>query len=199
MYKTKLCVACVLFLVCVLFPVQGRADAILSVSAPASVSVGDTFTVEVNVFQATDLYGFQFDLGFDPTILQATGFTEGTFLSSIGSTFFFGGSIDNTAGSVAFNTDTLLGAPNGGNGNGLLMSFDFTAIAAGTSPLMISNVVLADSLGNSLNSSVANGSVDVSASENGGGGGGVPVPEPSSLAMMMGGLAFMGLVTLRKR
>jgi|HubBroStandDraft_4_1064222.scaffolds.fasta_scaffold117570_2 hypothetical protein len=181
-----------LFSMCMLCPAKGKADAVLGVSGPANVSVGDSFTIDIGVSQAADLYGFQFDLGFDPTILQATRFAEGTFLTSQGSTFFFNNGIDNVAGTVAFNADTLIGVSSGASGDGLLMTFDFASIAAGTSGLTISNVVLSDSNGNSLPFAVQNNSVDVNEVA-------VSTPEPSTFSMMLGALVFLGLAAVRKR
>ncbi|HEV3199328.1 MAG TPA: cohesin domain-containing protein, partial [Bryobacteraceae bacterium] len=68
----------------------------LSVDAPSSAAVGDIFTVNVNIAGITDLYGFQFDLSFDPAILAAASSTEGPFLPTGGATFFIPGTIDNT-------------------------------------------------------------------------------------------------------
>ena len=115
-------------------PQIAKADAVLTASTPTTVLQGSTFNVNVLVSQAADLYGFQFDLGFNPAVLQATGFSEGTFLSSVGPTFFFNNGTDDTAGTVASNVDTLIGVPNGANGSGTLVSFDFLALAAGTVP-----------------------------------------------------------------
>jgi hypothetical protein len=161
-------------------------------SGPSSVSLGDSFTINASVSQAADLYGFQFDLGFDPTILQATGFREGTFLTSLGSTFFFNNGIDNTAGSVASNVDTMVGAPSGGDGGGTLMTFDFMAIGSGTSEITISNALLSDSNGGPLQFSLENGSVDVA-------GVVVPTPEPSALSMFLSGPLLLGLLRILKR
>ena len=51
-----------------------------------------------NVF---DLAGWQFDIAFDPTVLEAVGVSEGDFLQTDGgSTFFQSGRIDNAAGKI---------------------------------------------------------------------------------------------------
>ena len=66
---------------------------------PAAVQVGETFTLDVLVAESTDLYAFQFDIAFDPAIIQADAVLEGGFLSAGGqATFFMPGSIDNIAG-----------------------------------------------------------------------------------------------------
>ena len=97
------------------------ADTVLSVSpASSTVTNGSTFAVDVNISGVTDLYNFQFDLGFNPAVIQATNVLEGAFLSGGGSTFFLPGTIDNTAGSITFNADTLEGMIPGVSGGGIL-------------------------------------------------------------------------------
>ena len=115
-------------------PVMG--DPILSVQ-PSSLNVasGANFTVSVAVSGVTDLFAFQFDLGFNPSVLKADGVTEGPFLASGGSTSFVPGAIDNVGGDVSNNADTLLTAISGVSGSGTLASFEFTALGSGSSSL----------------------------------------------------------------
>ena len=130
------------------WPTLANADPIVLVQSPVSVNQGSTFQVDINISGAADLYAYNLDLNFDPTILQAIDVTEGGFLLGGGSgytTFFGAGFIDNTAGGVFFNFDTLLGNISGANGLGTLLQFDFAAISAGTSPLSLMNVGLVDS------------------------------------------------------
>jgi Cohesin domain len=171
-----------------LLPGFSRADGLtVSVDSPASVSQGDSFAVDVNIADAIDIYDFQLDLTFDPSILQASDVLEGTFLSGGGSTFFFPGFIDNSAGDITFNADTLVGAIPGVDGGGVLLQFDFDALAPGTSSLDIQSLILQDSLGNLIDGTVANGSVTVASGET------VPSPEPGALTMLIAGLAVLTL------
>jgi hypothetical protein len=170
------------------------ADATLSV-APASstVSMGGTFAVDVNIAGVTDLYDFQFDLSFNPAVLQATNVLEGSFLAGGGSTFFLPGTIDNTAGTIAFNANTLLAAISGVSGSGTLVEFDFTGLAPGTSDLTILNnadLILQDSTGALISSTETGGSVTVQ--------GTTAVPEPSSLMMLVAGLMFLTGLSLKR-
>jgi len=167
------------------------ADSVLSVAGPATVSPGDTFTVDVDVTGTADLYAFQLDLAFDPTVLEATGVSEGGFLPGGGTTFFVPGSIDNTGGTVSFNSDTLLSAISGVSGDGTLLVFDFRALGSGTSPLTIENEILLDSGLNFISDTTEGGSVTVQ--EQTGGGGGTNVPEPSSLLLLAVGMAAIGI------
>lgn len=166
-----------------LVPNCAFADSILSVSSPASVSPDDMFVVDVNISGASDLYAFQLDLAFDPTLLEATSVSEGTFLNGgvPGNTFFIPGTIDNTGGTVSLNADSLLGPPPGVDGDGTLLVFDFTALSPGTSALTIENELLVDSGGNIISDTTVPGSVTVE-------GGSQAVPEPSSLLLLLVGV-----------
>src|SRR5579863_8082042 len=66
------------------------------------VDDGQTFSLNITISNVTDLNAFQFDIGFNPLILNAIGTTEGSFLALGGPTFFLHGTIDNTFGTIAF-------------------------------------------------------------------------------------------------
>ena len=154
------------------------ADTIVSVGAVNPVSVGDSFTVDVNIANVIDLYDFQLDLAFDPALVQLNNVAEGSFLSSGGSTFFLPGFIDNALGNATFNADTLLGATPGVNGSGPLLRFDFTALSVGTSALTLSNIILQDSVGNLIDFTSADGSVLVTTPVT------TPASEPATLLLL---------------
>ena len=98
----------------------------ISVQAAAPTeTVGQSFTLSVVISEASDLYGYQFDLGFDPTVLKATSVTEGAFLGTGGPTIFLPGTIDNVGGSITANADILNGAVSGVNGSGDLLDVTF--------------------------------------------------------------------------
>ena len=137
----------------------------------SSVAVGGTVSVNVGLLDIADLYGFQFDLAFNPAALTATGVTDGGFLSG---GFFIPGSIDNALGAISFTANTLLGPGAGASGSGSLAIIRFTGRAAGTSPLTLSNPILLDSQSGDIAASIQNGSVTVGA-----------VPEPIS-ALLLG-------------
>lgn len=119
--------------------------ATLAVIAPSIVQVGDKFTVTIQAQGITDLYAFQFDLSFDPQVLQANSINEGSFLASGGSTVFIPGTIDNNAGMISGNAGTLVGNVPGVSGTGNLIVLQFTALAPGTATISLKNVVLLDS------------------------------------------------------
>jgi hypothetical protein len=157
-----------------------------AVANQATVSSGASLSVNVNISNVADLYDYQLDLTFNPNVVSAIGVTEGAFFQIGGSTFFIPGTIDNSAGSITFNADTLLSAISGVTGGGTLVVFDFTALSPGTSTFTIENEILQDSTAAVLSDATTSGSVTVQGS--------TAVPEPSGLLLLSGGA--LGLVGL---
>jgi general secretion pathway protein D len=185
------------FLVCIailaVMPSRASADTVLSVSAPASVTQGGVFAVDVNISGVADLYDFQFDLGFSPGVVSVVGLAEGGFLNggNPSTTFFVPGAIDNTVGAVTSTADTLLGPVPGVSGMGTLVVFNFMALSPGTSALTITNVIMQDPNGALLGSTTTGGSVTVQH-------GVVGVAEPSELILLgCGSFALFLLGRLR--
>ncbi len=152
-----------------------------------TTSIGSVVTVDVSISNVTNLYGYQFDLTFNPSILQAVSSSEGPFLASGGSTYFIPGTNDNVGGTVAATADTLLTAVNGVSGSGELAVFTFDAVGKGTSTIGIQNETLLDSALNIISDLTTSGSVTV-------GSGATTVPEIdpasaiSALTLLLGGV-----------
>ena len=144
-----------------------------------TVTVGTAFTLDVFVTGVSDLYAFQFDLGYDPAVLVATGIVEGAFLGTGGATFFIDGTIDNSAGSILFTANTLLTAISGVNGAGVLARIGFLATGVGQAQVNLSGVVLLDSSLSGINSDIASGTVEVA-------GAAVPEPRPNLVIALLG-------------
>jgi hypothetical protein len=57
----------------------------LSISTvPSTLTVGQSFVVDVDISNVADLYGWQLDLNFTPGVVAAGNATEGSFLASGG-------------------------------------------------------------------------------------------------------------------
>ncbi|MBN8509811.1 MAG: PEP-CTERM sorting domain-containing protein [Burkholderiales bacterium] len=135
----------------------------------ATVGVGDTFTIQVSITGAEGLSTWQFDLGFDPLILQANSVSQGGQpLLSEG--FLLNGLIDDLAGSNPSDMDVLA-------------EIEFTALAAGTSALALSDVLFDGSL---MKTTIFDGTVTVNGQ----------VPEPGTLALVV---LASGVLALRRR
>ncbi|HEY2779809.1 MAG TPA: cohesin domain-containing protein [Steroidobacteraceae bacterium] len=174
--------------------IVGDANAAdLSVVAPASVTAGSEFTVDVNISGAADLYGYQFDLGFNPSVLSTVSVSEGSFLASGGSTFFIPGTLDNVNGSVAATANTLENPVPGVSGSGNLVVVTFEALTNGVSAIAVSAVELIDSAFNSIDSTAISGSVTVASSS-------VMAPEIDPASTMSAATLLLGaLAVLRSR
>jgi hypothetical protein len=175
----------------VLGSLASAQPAMLSVDPTTQTTLtGTVVTVDVDIANVSNLYGYQFDLTFNPSILQAVSSSEGSFLAVGGGTFFVNGSNDNVGGTVSATADTLLSAVNGVGGSGELAVFTFDAIGTGTSGLSIQNETLLDADFNILSDKTTSGSVAV-------GSGVVAAPEidpasaASALTLLFGGLAVL--------
>jgi MYXO-CTERM domain-containing protein len=161
------------------------APAVSLVATPNPVGTASTVTLNVNASGFTDLYAWQFSVKFDPTLFQAMGATEGSFLAGAGSTFFDGGAIDNVGGTVSFSFDTLLSAVPGATGSGLLESLTFQSLVVGVGSFSLGDVAFLDSNLNDLAPATTSLSVSV-------------VPEPAEATLLLAGLALLGLRRRRR-
>lgn len=202
MFGTTVCAGRVLSLVRVVVLVavalvagreQAAASSINVVPVLSVATVGGQVTVDVNVSGVTDLYAYQIELGFDPSLLQLVSYVGGAFLTSGGQASAFGGPFDFVFDNVlgAFGAaDLLLGPVPGVSGSGTLLSMTFNAIAAGASSISLTNIILEDSVGGGISVSATGARVVTSQ------GTGTPaVPEPGTLVL----LAVPLFVVMRKR
>lgn len=167
------------------------ATTVSLVADPAAVPVGGSFAVDVHVADVTDLFAFQFDLAFDPAVVQASAVLEGGFLASGGGvTSFIPGSIDNGAGTVSFTANTLLGPAGAASGDGVIVRLLFQALAEGHSELLLGNLVLLDAALADIDATVGSGRVTVAAPN--------AVPEPASALLAAFALAALGAKTSRR-
>ena len=105
----------------------------------APVHMDDTFTLDIWAENVFDLAGWQFDIAFDPAILEAIDVSEGDFLKSDGGTTFFQrGHIDNAAGKITGLSAARL-TDGGVSGSGSLLQVRFKAKSEGESELALGN------------------------------------------------------------
>lgn len=187
MSQSRIVSVAVVLAAALLFVPLLTAQAVISAGS-TDVLVDQIFTLGVSIADVSDLYAFQFDLAFDPTILQLLSISEGSFLPPAGSTFFIPGTIDNIAGTATSTADTLVGNIPGATGTGDLADFTFQAINPGASSLALSNGLLFDSSFNEIPFTTVDGSVTGSAY----------VPEPAGLSWI-GCLAIAGMLLAKRR
>ena len=117
---------------------------------------GDTFTVNVNVDDVTDLMGYEFKLRYDTDILDATDVTVSTFLSS--SLYCVKREIYDSEGVIWVDCMMPLGTENGVNGSGTLETITFQVMGKGKGDLDLYRTVLGDHTGKSIAHEVEDGS-----------------------------------------
>jgi hypothetical protein len=149
-----------------LFPygtVSATGETTVTVSAPANVDPGETFTVNISVVPGTTpVAGMQFDLAFNPSLLSVDSVVQGNLLSQGGaSTYFVSGTINNIAGTVTGVAGAITEAGESVSGLGNFAVITLTANAGGTSPLTLSNVVVGDVNGQPVQIIVTSGQVSI--------------------------------------
>ncbi len=114
------------------------------------IHLGDTFTLDISAENVVDLAGWQFDIAFDPAVLEAINVSEGDFLKKDGGTTFFQtGSIDNALGKITGLSAARLSAQ-GANGTGLLLQVRFKAKSAGETELALHKFQFGSVTGDSI-------------------------------------------------
>ena len=103
------------------------------------IHIGDIFTLDIRAENVFDLAGWQFDIAFDSSVLEAIDTSEGDFLKTDGgATFFQSGSIDNTAGKI---TGLIAGriSEGGVSGSDSVLQVRFKAKSEGETELALQN------------------------------------------------------------
>jgi len=116
---------------------------------------GDTFTVNVNVDEVTDLKGYEFRLSYDPEMLDATDITSSDLLSP--SLYCVKRNIDGLEGVIWVACMLPLGTEDGVSGSGTLETITFEVKNKGESNIDLYRTVLGDSAGISIFHDVEDG------------------------------------------
>lgn len=131
-----------------------------------NVLQGDIFTANITVDpNGAEIFGAQYALYFNNTLLNAIGQTGGPFLTQDGaSTMEVTNTINNTLGKTEYG-EIRMGDPDvigGVNTSGVLATITFKAMEPGTSSLSLSNVILSDPLGYEITGVlINNGTVEI--------------------------------------
>lgn len=97
-------------------------------------------TLSLNINTDYDVYGIQFDLVYDPSILELVDITEGTFLNQFASTYV----VQRTSPGRLTYAITRTVVRNGVVGPGTVATVRFRTLRAGQSAVQLSNVKIAD-------------------------------------------------------
>ena len=120
------------------------------VLSESSIHTGDTFTLDVQAENVIDLAGWQFDIAFDSSVLEAIDTSEGDFLKTDGgATFFQSGSIDNAGGKI---TGLIAGriSEGGVSGSGSVLQVRFKAKIGGETELALGKFEFGSSTGENI-------------------------------------------------
>ena len=167
-----------------LFGTAGSAagGTVFSFITTPSVNVGANFTVDI-VANTDSLYAFNFDVTFDPTLLNATNAIGlGDFVDNAGYLGIDNSTdpADSTSGTISF-VYSIATSGNAGSGTAVpLAEIDFTAVSTGVSALNLANMVVAQYAGDLAgdpNVSATPGSVTITANT-------ASAPEPATATLL---------------
>jgi hypothetical protein len=137
-----------------------------AVSAQATTTIGfdpadpvevctDPITIDIDITDVTNLYGYEFRVLYDPAVITASGaFIDTWYNSSIGFKPF--GWQGNCVAGVCQFAVTLLAPTPPVSGSGPIASITMSAVGSGSSDLTITDVVFADPDGFQIPVDIAN-------------------------------------------
>jgi hypothetical protein len=135
----------------------------VSVSAPARVTPGEQFTIDIAVEPGTAIAGMQFNLTFDSSLVTAGSVAEGNLLSQGGLlTYFNAGTLDNETGTISGVAGAIITPGQSVSTPGTFATITMTAgTEGGTSPLTLSGVVVGDINGHAVDITVESGEITI--------------------------------------
>lgn len=122
--------------------------------------LGQTFTIEVKISDAQNIYGWEFKLKWNPNLLDITKVAEGDFLKRAGGTFFTTNTSRATEGIIVVDCTLLFSVP-GVDGNGTLATIEFYSKVQGECLLELEETILVDESERPVSHTVSNGEVTV--------------------------------------
>jgi PKD repeat protein len=124
-----------------------------------NAEIGQTFMINIKISDVIDLYGWEFKLRWNSSLLDAHNITEGAFLKGDGNTFFVS-KINNTLGYMLVDC-TLVGDVLGVSGNGILATVNFYAKQFGECLLDLYDTKLVNSLEQAITHTATDGTVKI--------------------------------------
>ena len=118
-------------------------------------SVGDTFQVHIMITDAFDLYGYQFKLYFDTSVLKALDLSPHDGSSDEFGFFhttykIWNYRVENDVGYVGIAVTPPLGTKQGESGSGILATVDFEAVGTGRTKLTFNSAKLTETDASSI-------------------------------------------------
>jgi hypothetical protein len=170
--QTKPAVWLVVLLCLVSLPVRSiraQAETTLRMEpATASLAPGTGVRIDLVINEASDVYGFQVRIQFDPSVVQVVDqdpdrpgiqVTAGDFFD-LNEGFLIANQADNGRGEITY-AFTLLAPATPVEGTGVILSFEMQAAAAGQSQVNLESAILSSADGLSLPFSAQEGQVIV--------------------------------------
>ncbi len=143
---------------------------VLSLSSPTTMVyvspekiepfVGQSFTIEVRISNAENIYGWEFMLKWNPNLLDVIKVSEGDFLKRGGGTFFTTNRSGEAGGLIIVDCTLLSNVP-GVDGDGTLATIEFYAKVQGKCILELKETILVDESERPVLHTVGNGEVTV--------------------------------------
>ena len=118
-------------------------------------AVGKNFTINVRVSNVANLYGWEFKLGWNATILGLVNVTEGPFLNSTGQTLF-SYKLNETEYHIVVDCSHLSDIP-GTSGSGVLATVQFHVNETGNCMLHLYDTDLLDPSGKDITHATSSG------------------------------------------
>jgi len=151
--------------------VMAQGGTVISFSPSLVVAdVGDMVNIDLVITDASDLYGAEVHISFDPALLQVLDddpaepgvqILPGSLFPKSDPSYIVQNIADNTAGTLDF-AITLLAPEAPLNGSGTLATVRFAAQAAGTAQLEWTSTLLADQNGQAIAHTTTDGQIQIS-------------------------------------
>lgn len=196
---TRLGRTVVIVLLMFFFAAESRAVSLGFSPTPLSVVEGERFSVDLAVSGLGDsmsLGGFDLNILYDPSVLSFRDVTYGDPLigDQLAAAYLEGKTLTTAGPGIVKLSELSLEIPVILDllqaDSFVLATLSFNALGAGTTSLRISDELLSDAWGGSLDAEVLTGDINVDAQ---------PVPEPGSCLLVATGLVGLAGIRLRRK